>query len=67
MDERIIKAILKEHKDSIVKSAADLKIANLRPISTGSISLDMALGVPLPYGITEFAGGKGVGKTTIAN
>ena len=66
MDERIIKAILKEHKDSIVKSAADIKIKNLRPVSTGSISLDMALGVPLPYGITEFAGGKGVGKTTIA-
>ena len=66
MDERTQKAFLKKHPDFEIKCAADLKIENLKPISTGSISLDLALGVPLPYGITEFAGGKGVGKTTIA-
>ena len=66
MDDRIQKAILKEHKDSEVKCASAILISNLVPISTGSLSLDLALGLPLPFGITEFAGGKGVGKTTIA-
>lgn len=66
MDGNVLKAILKKHKDTIVKSADDIKIKNLKPVSTGSLSLDIALKVPLPYGITEFAGGKGVGKTTIA-
>ncbi len=66
MDERIKKAILKQHKDTMVKMATELNMDNLRPISTGSISLDMALRYPLIYGVTEFAGGKSVGKTTIA-
>ena len=66
MDQNILKTILKKHKDTVLRPASDIKIKNLKPVSTGSISLDIALGVPLPYGITEFAGGKGVGKTTIA-
>jgi len=64
MDDKIIKAILKQHKDTEVKSAAEIRTPV--GISTGSIALDIALRVPLPPGITEFAGGKGVGKTTIA-
>ena len=64
MDERTLKAFLKKHPDFEVRCAADLVIP--KGISTGSISLDLALGVSLPPGITEFAGGKGVGKTTIA-
>lgn len=66
MDQTALKAILKKHKDTTVKIADDIRIKNLCPISTGSLSLDIALKVPLPFGITEFAGGKGVGKTTIA-
>ncbi len=66
MDQNTLKAILKKHKDTVVRPANEIRIKNLKPISTGSLSLDIALGVPLPYGITEFAGGKGVGKTTIA-
>jgi recombination protein RecA len=65
MEDKALKAILKQYKDTHVKVASQLLIKNLRPISTGSISLDLALGVPLPYGITEYAGGKGVGKTTL--
>jgi recombination protein RecA len=64
MDDKLKKAILKTHKDTEVKSAAEIKTP--KGISTGSISLDLALRIPLPPGITEFAGGKGVGKTTIA-
>lgn len=64
MDSQTEKAFLKKHPDFEIKSAAELKIPE--SISTGSISLDLALGVPLPPGITEFAGGKGVGKTSVA-
>lgn len=66
MDEKLLQSILKQHKDTVAKTADDIKLKNLKPISTGSLSLDIALGLPLPYGITEFAGAKGVGKTTIA-
>jgi len=64
MDKNVLNAILKKHKDTEVKDASD--IVTPKGVSTGSISLDLALGVPLPPGITEFAGAKGVGKTTLA-
>ena len=40
----------------------------LRPcVGTGALSLDIALGHPLPEGsVVEFAGAEGTGKTTVA-
>lgn len=66
MDDKLIKALLKQYKDTVIKSASEVRLKNLEPVSTGSIGLDLALGVPLAYGIVEFAGQEGCGKTTIA-
>jgi len=66
IDHPVLKGLQKRFKDTSIRTASDIKLEGLEPISTGSISLDLALGVPLAYGITEFAGQEGVGKTTMA-
>jgi recombination protein RecA len=66
MDEKMLTAIQKKYKDSVFKKASEIKLGDLKPISTGSLALDLALCIPLAYGIIEYAGQEGVGKTTLA-
>ena len=66
MDKKQLEAIQKKYKDSIFREAGEYDNSKLESISTGSLALDLAIGLPLAHGIVEYAGQEGVGKTTLA-
>ncbi|MEM7173879.1 MAG: recombinase RecA [Bacteroidota bacterium] len=61
-------ALEKKYGKGIIMTLSDEKIANLPALSTGSLGLDLALGIGgLPYGrILEVYGPESSGKTTLA-
>jgi recombination protein RecA len=62
----ISQIILDKYGNKSIVKAAEYMSKAIQPISTGSIMLDIALGMPLAPGIIEIAGTEGSGKTTIA-